>query len=69
VAGRSIVPELLQGDARPDRIAEALVTLLDGDAAAAQCRALAEAAVRLGPGGAAARASAIAEAMLGAGAT
>lgn len=69
VAGRSIVPELLQGDARPDRIAEALAALLDPDAAAAQRRGLAEAAAQLGPGGAAARASAIAEAMLGAGAT
>lgn len=67
VAGRAIVPELWQADARPDRIADLVEGLLVGEAAALQRRELAAAALRLGPGGAAERASAIAEELLAAG--
>jgi lipid-A-disaccharide synthase len=64
VAGRAIVPELWQRDARPDRIADSVEALLVQDAATLQRRELAAAAVRLGGGGAAERASAIAEELL-----
>lgn len=64
IAGRAIVPELLQQEARPDRIAAAIVDLLDPEAAARQRRELAAAASLLGGGGAAERVSAIAEEML-----
>jgi lipid-A-disaccharide synthase len=67
IAGRAVVPELLQEDADPARIAEALVALLDADgpARAAQLAALADVRAALGGGGAAARAARIAEEMAG----
>jgi lipid-A-disaccharide synthase len=63
IAGRAVVPELLQEDADPARIAEALLALLAGPAREGQLAALAEVRAALGSGGAAARAAAIAEEM------
>ena len=64
LAGRQIVPELLQAEATPARIAAAAAALQDDAAASEQRRARAAAATRLGPGGASQRAAGIAEAML-----
>jgi lipid-A-disaccharide synthase len=64
IAGEPVVPELLQEDARPERIAAALRELLAGRAGAAQRRRLAELRARLGGGGAARRTAEIAEEML-----
>ena len=63
IAGRAVVPELLQEDAEPERIAEALRALLGGPARTAQLEALAAVRDALGGGGAAARAARIAEEM------
>jgi lipid-A-disaccharide synthase len=63
IAGRAVVPELLQEDADPARIAEALLALLAGPAREGPLAALAEVRAALGGGGAAARAAAIAEEM------
>jgi len=63
IAGRTVVPEFLQEDADPARIAEALHALLAGPARAAQLEALASLRDALGGGGAAARAARIAEEM------
>lgn len=65
IADAPVVPEFLQEDARPEAIAEALEQLLDGPAAALQRDRLAAVRARLGTGGAARRAAAIAEEMLG----
>jgi lipid-A-disaccharide synthase len=64
IAGAPIVPEFLQEAAVPERIAAALVGLLSGPSRDLQLAKLAEVARRLGPGGAAARAAAIAEGMI-----
>jgi lipid-A-disaccharide synthase len=64
IAGRSVVPEFLQEQARPERIAEALLALLTGDARARQQAALARVRERLGAGGAALRAARIAREMI-----
>lgn len=63
IAGQAIVPELLQEDADPVRIAEALLALLAGPAREQQIAALATVRDALGSGGAAARAADIAEEM------
>jgi lipid-A-disaccharide synthase len=63
IAGRAVVPEFLQEDADPERIAEALLGLLAGPAREAQLAALASLREALGGGGAAARAAQIAEEM------
>jgi lipid-A-disaccharide synthase len=63
IAGQAIVPELLQEDADPARIAEALLALLAGPARDRQVAALAGVRDALGGGGAAARAADIAEEM------
>jgi lipid-A-disaccharide synthase len=62
LAGRRVVPELIQHEARPDRIAAAVLPLLDpeGSAARAQRAAFAEVRTRLGPPGAARRAATMA---------
>jgi lipid-A-disaccharide synthase len=65
IAGRSIVPELLQEEARPEAIAGALAKLLEGPAREQQLADLCEVRRRLGEGGAAERVSQIAEEMLG----
>jgi lipid-A-disaccharide synthase len=58
VLGREVVPELLQGEAEPVRIAaEALRLLRDGEARARVRDGLAELRPRLGEGGASARAA------------
>ncbi len=58
VLGREVVPELLQGEAEPERIgAEALRLLGDGEARARVRAGLAELRPRLGEGGASARAA------------
>jgi lipid-A-disaccharide synthase len=63
IAGQAVVPEFLQEDADPERIAEALRGLLAGPAREAQLAALATLRDALGGGGAAARAARIAEEM------
>jgi len=63
IAGRTIVPEFLQEDADPARVADALLALLRGPERALQLAAFAEVRSALGAGGAAARAAAIAEEM------
>jgi lipid-A-disaccharide synthase len=68
IAGAPVVPEFLQEQARPGRVAQALVDLLAGPARERQLARLAAVRERLGPGGAAARAAAIAVEMLGGGA-
>jgi lipid-A-disaccharide synthase len=58
VLGREVVPELLQDEAEPERIAtEALRLLVDGEARARVRAGLAELRPRLGEGGASARAA------------
>jgi lipid-A-disaccharide synthase len=58
VLGREVVPELLQGEAEPERIgAEAVRLLADGEARARMRAGLAELRPRLGEGGASARAA------------
>jgi lipid-A-disaccharide synthase len=58
VAGREIVPELIQGRATPDFVAAAALGLLEDDVArAAQCAALLEVRARLGEAGAGLRAA------------
>jgi lipid-A-disaccharide synthase len=65
IANAGIVPELLQGDARGDRIAAALAPLFRGDARSRQIEALDAACRRLGGPGAARRTAGIVEEMLG----
>ncbi len=64
VVGEAVVPEFLQEQARPERVADALAELLAGPAAERQRARLADLRERLGGGGAAARAAAIAEEMI-----
>jgi lipid-A-disaccharide synthase len=64
IAGAPVVPEFLQEQAAPDRIAAALAELLAGPARELQRARLAEVERRLGAGGAAARAAALAEGMI-----
>jgi len=64
IAGATIVPEFLQAEAVPDRIASAVLELFAGPARDRQLAALADVRVRLGKGGAARRAAEIAEEML-----
>ena len=65
IAGRAVVPELLQADATADRmVAEVARYLDDPDYAAATARALAALRSQLGGGGAAERAAGIAAEML-----
>jgi lipid-A-disaccharide synthase len=63
IAGRAVVPEFLQEEAEPDRIAEALSRLLSGPDREAQLQALGELPEALGGGGAARRAADIAQEM------
>ena len=59
IAGRRVVPELIQDDCTPDRVAAAALALLDDpERAAAMRRDLAEVRTRLGAPGASARAAA-----------
>lgn len=67
IAGRAVVPELLQEDAVPERVAEALQSLLGGEARDRQLVALEGVRQALGSGGAGRRVAAIAEEMLVAG--
>lgn len=64
IAGEAIVPEFLQQDAVPSRIAGAVLELLEGPARDAQLRRLEEVCRALGEGGAVGRACKIAEEML-----
>ena len=64
IAGESIVPELLQEEARPAAIAAELRALFAGEEREVQLARLARATRALGAGGAARNASAIAEEML-----
>jgi lipid-A-disaccharide synthase len=63
IAGTPVVPEFLQEEARPERIALALAELLEGPARDLQIANLARVRQRLGSGGAAERAAEIAEEM------
>jgi lipid-A-disaccharide synthase len=65
VAGAPVVPEFLQEQARPERIAEAVLALASGPARELQLVQLARVRERLGRGGAAERAAAIAVEMVG----
>ena len=65
VLGRRVVPELIQGEANPERIAAEAARLLTDAAARNEMReALAELRERLGEGGATGRAAAEVAAML-----
>jgi lipid-A-disaccharide synthase len=59
IAGSEIVPELVQHDAQPARLADALYALLAGPAREAQLAALARVRAALGGGGAAQRVAAL----------
>jgi lipid-A-disaccharide synthase len=63
IAGRAVVPEFLQEDAEPERIAEALAGLLAGPERETQLQALGALPEALGGGGAARRAADIAQEM------
>jgi len=65
IAGRTVVPEFLQEDARPDAVADALLERLEGPVREAKLRDLEEVRERLGEGGAAERAAGIALEMVG----
>jgi lipid-A-disaccharide synthase len=67
IADEEIVPELLQDDAVPERIAEAVLAHLDGPEREHQLEGFAEVRRRLGEPGASQRAAAIAEEMILAG--
>jgi lipid-A-disaccharide synthase len=64
VAGAPVVPEFLQEQARPERIAEAILALAAGPARELQLAELAKVRERLGRGGAAERAAEIAAGMV-----
>jgi lipid-A-disaccharide synthase len=64
IAAEPIVPEFLQRDAVPERLAEAVASLLAGPARDAQLAGLARVRRALGAGGAVERACRIAEEML-----
>lgn len=64
IAGAPIVPEFLQDEARPERVAEAVIALLDGPARELALARLATVRERLGAGGAAEATARIAEEML-----
>jgi lipid-A-disaccharide synthase len=66
IAGAPVVPEFLQEQARPEAIASAVRLLLEGPVRDAQLARLAALRERLGNGGAAEAAAALAEEMLGA---
>ena len=63
IVGAPVVPEFLQEEAHPERIALALAELLEGPVRELQIANLARVRQRLGSGGAAERAAAIAEEM------
>ncbi len=65
IAGENVVPEFLQEEAEPERIAETLQSLLNGPEGKAQRGAFEEVRERLGAGGAASRAADIVLEMLG----
>jgi len=64
IAGRTIVPEFLQDEAQPEKIATSVLELFAGPARERQLTALAGVRARLGSGGAARRAAEIAEEMI-----
>ena len=64
IAERSIVPELLQGDATSRRVAAEASALLNDEAESRQIRDLAKAEQRLGPPGAIRRVADLAESMI-----
>ncbi|MCH2187983.1 lipid-A-disaccharide synthase [Myxococcota bacterium] len=64
IAGRSIVPELLQSEATPQRVAEEACALLGEEAELQQIRDLAKAEQQLGPPGAIERVADLAESMI-----
>jgi lipid-A-disaccharide synthase len=65
IADGAVVPELMQEEAHPEALAEAVLALVDGPARQRQRVGLARVRERLGPGGAAERAADIVEALLG----
>ena len=65
IAGEPIVPELLQEEARPDRIAATIAPLFEGPERVRQIAALEALRLRLGEPGAARRTARIVEEMLG----
>ncbi len=65
IAGREVVPELLQESAEPGALADAVAGLVEGPARARQLDALREVRERMGEGGAAERVARMADEMLG----
>ncbi|MDX1650248.1 MAG: lipid-A-disaccharide synthase, partial [Myxococcota bacterium] len=65
IAGRTVVPEFLQEEARPEAVAEAVEARLEGPVREAQLRELVQVREQLGAGGAAQRAAAVALEMVG----
>ena len=66
VAGRAVVPELLQHHARPRRVADAVVELLRNEERIREVKdGLREVTARLGPPGAVDRAASVVLEMLG----
>jgi lipid-A-disaccharide synthase len=57
IAGRTVVPELMQGDYRPERVAAEVRRLLETDAGAVMRTGLEDVRARLGGGGASQRAA------------
>jgi lipid-A-disaccharide synthase len=65
IAGKKVVPELVQNDFTPERLAAESIRLLDSPAARAEIRqGLADVRAKLGPPGAIARAADIIASML-----
>ena len=64
VAGREVLPELLQEDATPERISDAVANLIEGDAREQQLKDLAQVRQSLMATGSVRRASEIAGEML-----
>ena len=64
IAQAPVIPEFLQKDARPDVLAGALLSLLDGPGREIQLEAMARLREKLGRGGASERTAAIAEEMI-----
>ena len=64
IAGRRVVPELIQGDFTPDAVAGEILRLLGPDGATMRA-ALGEVRARLGPGGASARAAGVVSGLMG----
>ena len=66
IAGRRVVPELIQGDFTPEAVADEILRLLGPDGATMKA-SLDEVRTRLGQGGASARAAGVVSGLMAAG--